>query len=827
MKTGLKLGFCILFTIQAILLFGQSISGRVVNLNTNQPVPFANVYFKNTVIGTTADENGNFNLQNPTNSYKQLSASSIGFEENTQQISNQQSPITIYLKPQQTTINQITIKGNKKTDKDTAAIQLYRRIVKNKKLNSIASLNTYQFTEYEKTEFAISNVKHGLINNTILKRAAVIKDYLDTTFNGNIILPALLRERIQEIYFSNAPPRKKVILTAERFDGVQDYYKWQITEHLFEELDIYQNIIRIQNKGFISPFAENALPSYKYFIADTIFLKDERYVVLEFTPRRKGDLAFTGSAVIHDQTAAIKTIDIGLAPHANLNFVAGLNLNQQYQQFDNNWFKKTERLTIHLNLTNNQKHQNFRVVQTKNRSNIKLNTVIPPAAFKGQPYQIDNAAWHQNSSFWKESRPIQLTNREQRIANMLDTVKNTPVYKRSYWLAHAIRTGYLGAGPIEIGRWESLYSWNGIEGNRFKFGIKNNRFLFKQRYHFNTYIAYGDKDKLVKYHFWNEWNINRPDNPLWNALGAYYRFDWSYDYNYNRWWSYDRIFQSLTRIGNPLSNLFLIREGSVYFEQEVVDGVFGRVAAAHKTVYSWPDSYQFTAFMGGTPTEGNKAFRVVDFQIKGKLSLPSRIQDQRNTKSMINFDLPYLEFDYHFSPKGLMGSDFSYHLIKMAVNQKFNSPLGQSIVDVKGGKLFGTVPFPLLEIHQGNESIGFNKYGYNLMNDFEYASDTWGELWFEHHFDGLLFNLLPINRHLKIRSLISFKALTGSLTPSNKAFLFDAYQLQPIQNGYLEMGVGIENIARVVRFDFLWRMTQRNNPESRKFGIRWQFKPNF
>lgn len=827
MRIWLKWCFSFLVIFQVQLLFGQLVTGRVVNLNTSQPVPFANVYFQNTVIGTIADENGGFKLQAPADSSTLLTASSIGFEENTIQIQNQQSDVIIYLKSKSTTINQITIAGNKKTEKDTAAIQLYRRIIKNKKQNSIASLKAYQFTEYEKTEYAIANVKRGIINNNLLKRAAVINDYMDSTITGNNILPALLRERILQVYFEQIPPRKKVILTGERFDGVQDYYKWQITENLFEELDIYQNIIRIQNKGFISPFAENALPIYKYFIADTIFIQQEKYIVLEFTPRRKGDLAFTGSAVIHDKTAAIKMTDVEIVPNANLNFVAGLKLNQEYKQFGEHWFKKAERLTTHLNLTGNQKHQNVRIVQTINRSDIQLNKAIPSSIFNGQHYQIDKSAWYQNSTFWKESRPVQLTNRELRIAEMLDTVKNTPVYKRSYWLAHAIRTGYLGVGPLEIGRWESLYSWNAIEGNRFKFGIRNNRFLFKQRYHFNTYIAYGDKDKLVKYHLWNEWNISRPDNPLWNALGAYYRFDWSYDYTYNRWWSYDRIFQSLTRIGNPLNNLFLIREGSIYFEQEIINGVFGRVAAAHKTVYSWPDSYQFTAFMGGSAGEGSTAFQVVDFQVKGKVSPPSRMQDQRRTKSLINFDMPYLEVDYHFSAKGFLGSDFSYHLAKLAINQKFHSPIGQSIVDVKGGKLFGTVPFPLLEIHQGNESIGFNKFGYNLMNDFEYASDTWGELGFEHHFDGLLFNLLPFNKHLKIRSLVSFKALTGSLTPANKEFLFDAYQLQPVQNGYLEMGVGVENIARVVRIDFLWRMTQRNDPESRNFGIRWQFKPNF
>ncbi len=826
MKTVLKYWLGLILLIYSNYLLGQALSGQVLDISNQSPVPFAYVVIQHTQTGTITNNEGKFSLSLPSDTAVYLIISSIGYRADTLLARPQETEISILLHPTSSALNQILISGDKKVSKDTAAIRLYRRIVKNKPVNSMANVRSYQFKEYEKSEFAIENVKRGIVNKTVLKRASVLNDYMDSTANGTVILPVLLKERLSEVSFRRNPIRKKVVVTGERFDGIEDYYKLQLTEGIFEELDIYQNIIRIQNKGFISPFAENALPIYKYFISDTMHIQGERYIVIEFTPRRKGDLAFIGTAVIHDESAAIYLVDVGLIPHANLNFVSALKLKQEYQKIDNYWFKKEETFTVNMNLTGNQKHQNVRIIQTRSRSNIKLDTEIDKSTFKGQAYQIDKAAWYQNEKFWKANRSIQLTGQELGVSIMLDSLKRTPVYKRSFWLAHAIRTGFLGIGPIEIGRWESLYSFNAIEGNRFKFGIRNNQYLFKQRYDFNAYMAYGDKDKLLKYHFSNEFTINQPDNPLWSIVGAYYRYDWSYDYSYNQYWSYDRIFQSITRLGNPLNNLFLIREGSVYFEKEVVNGVFGRVAASHKTVYSWPSSYQFIDPNGEGVTSAQQ-FSVVDFHLRGKLSLPSRTKEQQKIKSLINFDRPYLEVNYHFSPMNLLGSNYTYQLLKLAINQKFNSPLGRSIVDVKTGKLFGTVPFPLLEIHQGNESIGFNQYGYNLLNDYEYASDTWGELWLEHHFDGLIFNLLPFNKHLKIRSLVSFKALTGSLTASNEQFLLDAYELKPVNIGYLEMGIGFENIARAIRVDLLWRVTQRNLPETRIFGIRWQFKPSF
>lgn len=810
----------VLLLLPVNLILGQSISGQISDSSTQQPVPFANIYIQNTAVGTIADNDGNFNLQLKSDTSVMLVVLAIGYEKFAQRYAPNDGLVKITLRPATTGLSDVVVEGNKKVPKDTAAIRLYRRVVKNKPLNSIAAIRSYSFTEYDKTSFTIINVKDGIINRQLLKRTAVIRDYIDSTANGTKVLPVLLRERIREVNFTANPIRKKVLLTAERFDGVEDYYKWQITEHLFEEMDIYQNTIRIQNKGFISPFANNALPVYKYFIADTLVIQEAQYIVLEFTPRRKSDLAFSGSAIIHNETAAIYKVDVRLIPQANLNFIAGLELQQEYTQISDSWIKKEETFGVYLNLTNNRKHQNIKIVQAKKRTNISTNKDIEPTVFSGQTYQMEKGAWYRDPKYWDTHRPAALTSQESGIAQMLDTIKQTPLYKQSFWLAHAIRTGYLGAGPIEIGRWESLYSWNAIEGNRFNLGIKNNRFLFNQRYHFNTYLAYGDKDKLLKYYFWNEWAINKLDRPLWNAIGGYYRFDWSFDYNHNRWWSYDRIFQSIGRIGNPLNTLFLIREGNVYFEQEIVNGIFGRVATTHKTVYSWPSSYQF-------PDTEDQQFSVVDFHLKGKFSVASRTKEQRKTRSIVNFNMPYIEVNYHLSPKNMLGSDYPYHLLKLAVNQKLNSSLGQSIVDVKAGKLFGTVPFPLLEIHQGNESIGYNQYSYNLMNDYEFASDTWGELWLEHHFDGLIFNLIPWNKYLKIRSLVSFKALAGALTPANEQFLLEAYQLKPVASGYLEMGVGFENIARAIRIDLLWCITQRDDPNSRNFGIRWQFKPNF
>jgi hypothetical protein len=46
------------------------------------------------------------------------------------------------------------------------------------------------------------------------------------------------------------------------------------------------------------------------------------------------------------------------------------------------------------------------------------------------------------------------------------------------------------------------------------------------------------------------------------------------------------------------------------------------------------------------------------------------------------------------------------------------------------------------------------------------------------------------------------------------------YGMGPVSKPYMEGGVGIENIFKVIRVDVLWRMTHLDNPNVERFGVR-------
>jgi hypothetical protein len=109
------------------------------------------------------------------------------------------------------------------------------------------------------------------------------------------------------------------------------------------------------------------------------------------------------------------------------------------------------------------------------------------------------------------------------------------------------------------------------------------------------------------------------------------------------------------------------------------------------------------------------------------------------------------------------------------------------------------------------------------MNYYEFVSDQWVSVYYTHHFDGLLFNHIPLLRKLKWREVAHVRAVYGTLNDKNKAYSQFPDQLRSFGNiPYWEAGAGIENIFTFVRIDAIWRLTHLNDEVQQKttpFGI--------
>ena len=146
----------------------------------------------------------------------------------------------------------------------------------------------------------------------------------------------------------------------------------------------------------------------------------------------------------------------------------------------------------------------------------------------------------------------------------------------------------------------------------------------------------------------------------------------------------------------------------------------------------------------------------------------------------------------------------------------------------KAGKVWSTVYFPSLLWANANLSYTIQPESYSLMDPMEFANDTYGALDLTYFGNGILFNRIPGINKLKLREVVTFKGLMGTLSNKNNPrfnndilkFPVEAHAQKMRTTPYMEAGVGIDNILTVLRVDYVWRLTYRDVPGVDHSGIR-------
>lgn len=117
MRTLVKLvlAFAFLFPLIAV---GQqvTIKGRIIDANTLEVVPFANVFIVNTSVGTATDTDGNFVLTSDNLGDVDIIVSFVGYDNFKKHVGYSEAPIdlgTIRLKPSETVLDEVVVKGSR------------------------------------------------------------------------------------------------------------------------------------------------------------------------------------------------------------------------------------------------------------------------------------------------------------------------------------------------------------------------------------------------------------------------------------------------------------------------------------------------------------------------------------------------------------------------------------------------------------------------------------------------------------------------------------------------------------------------------------------
>jgi hypothetical protein len=810
----------LLFINCGLSLFAQKtvISGKVIDSETNEAIPYVNIGFLHSLVGTISEMDGSFYLST-TKATDTLLVSSVGYElvrlpivKGTTQV------FEVKLVPSSITLEAVIVRPG-----ENPAFKILKEINDHKKQNNPARLSDYQYRAYTKLRLDLNNINQKLKDRNILKDFGFVFNNIDSSevFNKNY-LPLLITETVSKMYFSKNPPVNREVIEAFKVSGIENKTVSQFSGRMYQQLNIYDNFIQFFDPGFVSPIADIGRLYYKYFLEDSAFIDKNWCYKIAFKPKRKQERTFHGFFWVADTCFAIKKFQLRVSEDVNLNLLKDMIATYEYDQInDTTWFLTSEDVVVDFNVA--EKTYGFFGRKNAVYDSIQFNQPVPNAVKKitTDTYVLENNI-DRDETFWQQNRKTELTGEDSKVYAMVDSVKKVPMYKTIYGLVNMLSNYYIVLGPVELGPYYTTYSSNVIEGPRLRFGGRTSN-KFSTKIMPGGHIAYGFKDKKLKYGLYTTYMFNT--NPRRTATVSYFHDIRQLGKSENAFLDDNYLTSILRR--NPNYKLTMVDQYSAFYEHEWALGFSNTLKFNYQTVY--PTKYvPFTYYTTENDTLSYSSLSSAEVTLSAHFAYREKFLWGKFERISMGSQYPALDVDLTYGPKGVFGSAYEYYKIRLKISDKMEiNPFGYLRYRFTLGKVFGIVPYPLLKLHEGNETYAYDPLSFNMMNYYEFVSDEYVSLFAEHHFQGFFLNRIPLLRALHWREVVSGNILYGHLSDSNKSLMAFPEGLSGISVPYYEAGVGIENIFKLFRVDAMWRFSYLNHPNTSPFGVRVSMQLSF
>jgi hypothetical protein len=810
------------------------IKGDVKDAYSEEPIPLASVILLQKKSGLLTDTSGQFIIK--LNSFPKddtVSISYVGYQPKKIALGGKVRD-TIYLMirlERGSMPKEVVVKS-----KHSKGWMLWRRIVKRKSLNDRARYENYAYEIYNKLELDMNRINFDRFKNIRLLRpfGFVIEQTVDTISEEKPFLPIFIAETISDFYYQQKPLRKREEIKASRTSGIKNESIQKLLGGMDLNDNIYNNYINVFDKRFISPIADNGDVFYHYRLTDTQYLSGKRILHLIFTPKHKGENTFTGECWIHDSTYAVQKAILHLSKEADVNFVNNYAFIQEYKFLnDSSWFLYKDKLVVDFAPLGKEKF-GFIAKKTSTYKDVKINSGSVWEKIRENTKQeevvFQRNAGDQDETYWANTRHEELNKNEKAIYAMVDTLEKMPLFKTYKNTIEFLATGYKNFGKLQYGPWFNIFSTNVIEGFRSRLDLGTSS-KFSKNLKLSGYLAYGTLDQEFKGR--GEILYLFKKSPR-TSVYATYVDDYDNGQVYYDEVGMDNIFTLAARKQNIPIKFLKVKLHRFEFLKETNSGLSFEFNATRKEfnpVRALPDKNIFFTSPNQT------ALINTEVSLRLRFAYLERFLEGDFFRSSLGSPYPISELRYSRGLKGVVGGIYNYDKINLSVHdyQKV-AHYGEFYYNVFAGKIWGVLPFPVLEVHPGNEIYYYNRYAFNLMNRFEYLSDEYAGINVEHNIGTGIFRLFGPSRKLKLRQFWNAKILWGRLSDANKKFnqfgtVFDqGHEFRSLDGKtYMELGTGVNNILKFIRVDLVWRVLPLPFPKElyKQFGIFGSFRLQF
>lgn len=802
------------------------IKGIVKDKQSDEPIPFASAVCIRQGIGALTDSSGKFAFQ--VASIKVLDTveiRAIGYQPARIPFSliKDSVPFTVLIEVlPPSTEAVVKVKYNR-------ALWFWRKIMANKYKHDKKRWDNLSYEIYNKLELDIDNVnKDKLSKNPLLKPLNFVFNFIDSTSDTKPILPVYITETLSDYYWQNKPRRTREVIKATQTNGLENESFIKQLGGTYQNINIYDNTVPVFDKTFISPFHVNADNYYHFKLLDTQYLNKKRLVHLSFRPKRKGEDTFEGDAWIHDTSFAVQKITLRPQLDANINFVTGLSMIQEFRLVqDSVWFLYKDKFVADLAPLGEQR-LSFKGRKTSTYRNVILNdSLIDQELAKSKLSEdivlvrpVDNKP----DSFWQQTRHEPLNKTEQAVYQLLDTLIHNPTYVRYRNITEVLTTGTKDIGNIRIGPWYYWLTGNVWEGTRLRFDLATNR-GFSHHWHIKGYAAYGFRDAMWKGRAELKYLFSRQP---WTYVSLSYKSDLDNGQVYYDQLGSDNLFALFARKPGVPFKFQQITEKKLSFFAETNKGFsFGLDfnSKFFKPLLNLPEKQLF-------PVANGEPLNTFEASLRLRYAYQEHTIEDNFERISLGSELPIVQLKFTKGIAGVLNSSYDYHKLDFSLTEYTKlAPYGSLYTVLFAGKTYGTLPYQLLDLQPGNEWRYYSRYSFNLMNRFEYLTDRYAGFMIEHNIGSGIFRLLSPTRKLKLRQFWTLKSVIGDLSPANQQLNFVGNHPFRSLDGkmYTEIGTGIDNIFKFFRVDFVWRLNTGLQPKinQEKFGVFFGFRVAF
>lgn len=850
-----------LYILLSLLLLGiaargQQLRGTITDADTGDTIAFASVVYKGRHIAAVSDAYGRYQIARHEG--WSLTFSAVGYKSRSVTVTAKTQPrLDIKLKPDRQMLAEVTVKSksSRYSRKNNPAVELMRRVIAAKRLTDLAQNAYYQYNKYEKITLALNDLKPEQMGQAPFKQNPWLVEHVEVSpATGKLILPVSVDETVAQKIYRREPHAEKTIITGQTSKGLNDLFQTgdiinAVLKDVFTNVDLYQDQIRLLQYPFVSPISERGIGFYRYYIEDTLAVGRDSCIHLHFLPNNQNDMGFRGDLyVLRDSTLHVRRCEMTIPHQSTVNFVNNVKIVQEYERLaDGQWVLTHDDMTTELVLLNSL--NSFNVSRTTRLSDYAF-TPIPKRLFKGMADEVTEPdAELRDDSFWAQHRQVELTKSEGSMEQFIRRVENVKgmnyfVFALKTLVENSVETGtpnYVDLCPIN-----TILSHNYVDGWRSRLSAKTTANL-SPHWFLSGYIGRG-----------------------WGSHKNYYNAEVTYSLNAKKYLPHEFPRRTVTlqstrdvcapgdRFMDTDKDNFLValkwaetnkmqhyNRQQLTFEYETDWGMKATVSGKAEGNESC-GHMTFSTLDQPMPTEYRKAgngdrMRTTELTTRLRYAPGETYVNNKLRRRVINLDAPVFSIAHTVGFSGLLGGEYSYQYTEVGLHKRFwlSNSWGKLDFHLKGGIQWSQVPYPLLIHPAANTSYIIQPETFNLINTMEFLNDRYCSLMAFWDLNGKVLNRIPLIQRLHWRERIGIRMLWGGLSDKNNPtlpenagnprlmYFPDGVNLMEPHRPYAELVLGLHNVFRFFRIEYVRRLSYNELPTSPKWGFRYTMSFSF